>query len=83
MLLYASLSLSITSVVAGLALVVIMLQDAPYNNHQETLKKGLLLVRLINYMAHLRPHSKVKLGEGKEGKKEEDSVGLGLCFYWD
>lgn len=38
-------------------------------------------------MAHLEPHSKVKLEKGKEGKKEEGrekgSVGLGFSFYWD
>lgn len=56
-------------------------------NKAKTSKTYILLISLINYMAHLEPHSKVKLEKGKEGKKEEGrekgSVGLGFSFYWD
>ena len=73
----AGLSLSITNVVAGPALVtLIMIARGPSTITIRKFlgKKGLLLKGHGNYKAYLGPKSKA-MGE-------RESTGLGFCFYW-
>ena len=70
-MLCAGLSLSITSVVAGLALVVLMIQDTLSNNHQKTLKKR-VYYSPRNYTA--------PLGLQSEGADREGAQALGFAF---
>lgn len=74
----ASLSLSITNIVAGLTLVVLIVisrfpHQQPSGNFEN---KSLLLAHSGNYITHLEHHSNVMGRQGRVGK------GLGFSFYW-
>lgn len=91
MLLCASLSLSVASVVALMPLRRLQdsLQQRPSGYFEE--KKSLLLTVPGNYKAHLRPHSEVpgregdSMGGGSAFTEADEGGGLGflgLTLYW-
>ena len=89
---FCGLSLSITNVVAGPALLIlVMIARCPSTITIRKLNKGLLLARPRNYPAHLRPQSKVMSRErentwaGGSAFTEVKRGGLGfhrLTLYW-
>ena len=70
------LGLAITSVVAGLALVIARRPSTKTIRKLWGKKKGLLLTCVGMHMAYLGPQSEVGMGQGVGGRR------LGFCFYW-
>ena len=76
----AGLNLSITSIVAGPALMVLIMiaRHLSAITVRKLLKnEGILLTRPGITLAHLGPHKR------SQGEREKERKGLGFCFYWD